>query len=141
MSAREIAAPAASRSRSTVILVAAAIIALAANSVIALVALAVGANPSFAALRILVYGPFTLIGLFAAYAGWRIVRRRARNPRAVLRVLVPVLAIASFAPDTALAITGFIPGTSLTGVIALMLMHLVVVGVAVPASARLAPVR
>jgi len=36
--------------------------------------------------------------------------------------------------------TGFIPGTTVTGVVALMLMHLVVAGVTVPVSQRLAPV-
>ncbi len=69
------------------------------------------------------------------------VRRRARRPAVVLRVLVPVLTVLSFTPDTILALTGFIPGTSLTAVLALALMHLVVVALAVSVSARLAPVR
>jgi NhaP-type Na+/H+ and K+/H+ antiporter len=116
-------------------------VALAANTVIAMAALAAGANSAFSPLLVFVYGPFTVVGLLAAYAGWRIVRRRASSPRGVLRVLVPVLAVLSFVPDTVLAITGFIPGTTLTGVVALMLMHLVVVAIAVPLSARLAPVR
>ena len=130
-----------SRTRAAVLLAAGAIVALAANAVIAMAALAAGASSAFSPLLVFVYGPFTVVGLLAAFAGWRIVRRRARNPRAVLRVLVPVLAVLSFVPDTILAITGFIPATTLTGVVALMLMHLVVVAIAVPLSARLAPVR
>jgi hypothetical protein len=130
-----------SRTRAAVLLAAGAIVALAANTVIAMAALAAGANSAFSPLLLFVYGPFTVVGLLAAYAGWRIVRRRASSPRSVLRVLVPVLAVLSFVPDTVLAITGFIPGTTLTGVVALMLMHLVVVAIAVPLSARLAPVR
>jgi Family of unknown function (DUF6069) len=129
------------RSRAAVVLAAGAIVAVAANAVIAMSALAAGANSAFSPLLVFVYGPFTVVGLLAAYAGWRIVRSRARSPRRVLLVLVPVLTVLSFVPDTFLALRGFIPGTSLTGVIALMLMHLVVVGVAVPLSARLAPVR
>jgi hypothetical protein len=69
------------------------------------------------------------------------VCRRARRPAAVLRILVPVLTVLSFAPDTILAVTRFIPGTSSVAVIGLVLMHLVVVAVAVPICARLAPVR
>jgi hypothetical protein len=127
--------------RAAVLLAAGALVALAANAVIAMVALAAGASSAFSPLLVFVYGPFTVVGLLAAYAGWRIVRGRARSPRRVLRVLVPVLAVLSFVPDTVLAFTGFIPGTTLTGVVALMLMHLVVVAIAVPVSARLAPVR
>jgi hypothetical protein len=144
MSVLEAAAPhtrAPRRGRVVVVLAAGAIVALAANTVIAMAALAAGASNAFSPLLAFVYGPFTVVGLIAAYAGWRIVRGRARNPRAVLRVLVPVLAVLSFVPDTILAIRGFIPGTSLTAVVALMLMHVVVLAIAVPVSARLAPLR
>ena len=129
------------RLRTVAILATGAIVAILANVVIATVAHAAGASGDFSPLLIVVYAPFTVVGLIAAYLGWRIVRRRARHPAAVLRVLVPVLTVLSFTPDTILAITGFIPGASLTGVVALGLMHLVVVTVAVPICARLAPVR
>jgi hypothetical protein len=129
------------RVRTTAILAAGAIVAILANLVIATVAHSAGASADFSPLLIFVYGPFTVVGLIAAYVGWRVVRRRARRPAQVLSVLVPVLTVLSFAPDTILAITGFIPGASLTAVIALALMHLVVVAVAVPICARLAPVR
>jgi hypothetical protein len=130
-----------SRARAAALLTAGAIVALAANTVIAMAALAAGASSAFSPLLFFVYGPFTVLGLLGAYAGWRIVRRRARNPRRLLSVLVPVLTVLSFIPDTFLALRGFIPSTSLTGVVALMLMHLVVVAVAVPLCSRLAPVR
>jgi hypothetical protein len=133
-------ASAPSRTRSILIIAAGAIVALAANSIIAASALAAGADPSFAALHVFVYGAFTVLGLLAAHLGWRIIRRRSNHPAALLRVLVPVLTMLSFVPDTVLALTGFIPGTSLTGVIGLALMHLVVVAVAVPVSAKVAPV-
>jgi hypothetical protein len=129
------------RLRTIAILAGGAAVAILANLVIATVAHAVGASAEFSPLLVFVYAPFTLVGLIAAYLGWRIVRQRARHPAAVLRILVPVLTVLSFAPDTILAITGFIPGASLTAVVALGLMHLVVVAVAVPICARLAPVR
>ena len=128
------------RLRTVAILAVGAIVAILANLVIATVAHAAGAASDFSPLQVFVYAPFTLVGLIAAYFGWRIVRRRARHPAAMLRILVPVLTVLSFAPDTILAITGFIPGASLTAVVALGLMHLVVVAVAVSISARLAPV-
>ncbi len=144
MPATETATPVASgstRARTVVVLVVAIVVAILVNSVIAIVAHAAGASADFSPLLVYVYAPFTLIGFLAAYAGWRIVRRRARRPAVVLRVLVPVLTVLSFTPDTILALTGFIPGTSLTAVLALALMHLVVVALAVSVSARLAPVR
>jgi hypothetical protein len=128
------------RSRSVAIIAAGILVAILANSIIAIAAHAVGASVNFSPLLFFVYAPFTLVGFLAAYVGWRIVRRRASRPAAVLRVLVPVLTVLSFAPDTVLVITGFIPGASLTAVIALGLMHLVVVAIAVPICARLVPV-
>ena len=122
------------------ILVAGILVAIFANSIIAIVAHAAGASADFSPLLVFVYAPFTLVGFLAAYVGWRMVSRRARRPAAVLRVLVPVLTVLSFLPDAVLTITGFIPGASLTAVIALGLMHLVVVAIAVPICVRLVPV-
>jgi hypothetical protein len=144
MSATDTATPATSsptRVHTATILAVGVIVAILANSVIAIAAHAAGANANFSPLQIFVYAPFTAVGLIAAYIGWRIVGRRAHHPAATLRVLVPVLTVLSFAPDSILAITGFIPGATLTAVVALGLMHLVVVAVAVPICARIAPVR
>ncbi len=120
-------------------LVAAIAVAIVSAQVIALAAIAAGAT-AFPPLMALVFGPFAAIGVLAAYAGWRIVRRISTQPRRVLRVLVPVVLVLSFIPDVTLAVTQFIPGTTTTGAVALMLMHLVVAGVAVPVSQRVAPV-
>jgi hypothetical protein len=133
--------PAATGRRAVVVLIVGAAVAVLANSVIAAIALAAGASGTFSPLIFFVYAPFTVAGLVAGYVGWCIVRRRARRPAATLRVLVPVITVLSFLPDTVLALTRFIPGTSITSVIALALMHIVVVAIAVPVSARLAPVR
>jgi Family of unknown function (DUF6069) len=117
------------------------IIAIGANSIDAFAAIAAGASSSFAPLWPAVYAPFSAIGVVAAFIGWSIIRRRSSRPAAVLRVLVPVLAVLSFVPDAVLLATGFIPGASLTAVLALAIMHVVVVAVAVPLCLRLAPVR
>jgi len=120
-------------------LVAAIAVAIVAAEIIALAAVAAGAT-AFPPLMPYVFGPFAAIGILAAYTGWRIIRRVAAQPRRVLRVLVPVVLVLSFIPDITLAVTQFIPGTTTTGAVALMLMHLVVAGIAVPVSQRLAPV-
>jgi hypothetical protein len=125
--------------RTAVTLLAAIAVAIVAAEIIALSAVAAGAT-AFPPLMPLVFGPFAAIGILAGYAGWRIVRSRVRDPRRVLRVLVPVVLVLSFVPDITLMLTQFIPGTSTLGVVALMLMHLTVAGIVVPVSARLAPV-
>jgi hypothetical protein len=122
-------------------LVAAAILGIAANSVVALAGIAAGASAAFAPLTLAVYAPFTVLGLVGGYVGWRIVTSRVSFPGRVMRILVPVLLVLSFLPDTICALVGFIPGGSITGYLALAVMHVVVVGVGVPVYQRLAPVR
>jgi hypothetical protein len=117
----------------------AAVVAVAANTVVALAAIAAGASSAFAPLTIAVYAPFTIAGLIAGYIGWRLVRGRARAPHRALTILVPVILVLSFIPDTIAMVVGFIPEGSVTGYVGLMLMHVVVVAVGVPVFARLAP--
>lgn len=126
--------------RTAVLLAAAVVVAGAANSVIAVSAIAAGASSTYAPLTLPVYLAFTVVGVLAGYAGWRIIRSRAAQSARVLRVVVPVALVLSWVPDVILAITQFIPGTNLTGALALGLMHAVVVAVAVPVYARVAPV-
>lgn len=126
--------------RTAILLAAAVAVAGIANTVIALVAVALGASGSYAPLTPPVYLAFTVVGVVVGYLGWRLVRSRAGRPARVLRVLVPVVLVLSWIPDVILAIAQFIPGTSLTGALALGLMHAVVVAVAVPVYARIAPV-
>lgn len=91
-----------------------------------------GADQRFAPLSMPVFGAFTVLGVLGGWLGWHIVTRRARRPRSVLRVLVPLVVLASFIPDVALLALRFIPHTSAAGVVALMAMHVTVVAVAVP---------
>lgn len=113
---------------------------LVATTVVALIAQAVGAGADFPALKPAVYLPFAIVGLVAGYVGWRIVRSRAAHPGRVLRVLIPVVLVLSLIPDVVLLVTGFIPGTTTTGVIALMLMHVLVAAIGIPLYQRIAPV-
>jgi hypothetical protein len=137
-------APAPARERSsgrTVLLLAAgALVVAAATTVVAITAQSIGAGTNFAALNPAVYLSFAIVGLLAGYVGWRVVRSRASHPARVLRLLVPTVLVLSLIPDILLLVTGFIPGTTATGVIALMLMHPIVVGVGVPLFQRIAPV-
>lgn len=124
-----------SRTRTVLTLVTAAVIAVAANAVVAAVAVATGAPATYGPLTFPAYGLFTVIGVALGWLGWSLVQRKARDPRRTLTILVPAVTVASFLPDVLLLALGFIPGTTTGAVIALMVMHLVVVAVAVPAYA------
>ena len=130
------------RARIVALLVLATVAASAAvTSAIALVAHATGAGEGFAPLQPQIYLTFAVVGTLAALGGWaHIVRIVARSAR-LLRVLVPVLVVLSLVPDVMLLVTGFIPGSTPAGVIALMLMHPVVAASAVLTGQRIAPAR
>ena len=121
------------RLRAAVILTAAVIVAVVMNSVVALIAVATGAPSTYGPLTFPAYTLFTTLGIVVGWIGWSLVRRRARNPRRTLSVLVPIVTVASFIPDILLLMFRFIPGTTVSAVIGLMVMHIVVVAVAVPA--------
>ena len=132
-------APPATR-RVVLLLAADALTAAVATTIIALVARAVGAG-GLPALQPLIYLPFVVLGFAAASVGWAIIRARSSRPVTLLCVLVPIGTVLSLLAPAALAVWRFIPGTTLTGTLALALMHLVVIGVAVPVLARALPVR
>lgn len=140
MTAQTTSAHAASVPRTAILLLAAFAVAGAANAVIAFTALAAGASSAYPPLMPPAFLTFTAIGVGVGYLGWRLVRRVSDRPARVLRVLVPAVLVVSWVPDVALAITGFIPGTTVTGALALALMHAVVVAVAVPVYLRVSPV-
>jgi hypothetical protein len=123
------------RSRTTLLLIGAIVAAVILNAVVAMVAIAAGAPSTYGPLTFPAYTLFTIAGVLVGWAGWSLVQRRARNPRRTLTVLVPIVLVLSFIPDLLLLAFGFIPGTTAGAAIALMVMHLVVVGVAVPAYA------
>jgi hypothetical protein len=123
------------RLRVLAILAVAAVLAVAVNAAIAAIAVSLGAPADYGPLTFPAYTLFTLLGVGVGWAGWALVRRRARDPRRALTVLVPVVTLVSLVPDVLLLVLRFIPGTTTSAVIGLMVMHLVVVAIAVPAFA------
>ncbi|QSB14206.1 hypothetical protein JQS43_22245 [Natronosporangium hydrolyticum] len=79
------------------------------------------------------------IGVIAGMIGWEVVRRRAANPAAVLRILVPVVVPVSLVPDVMLGVSESSPGTTWPGVIGLMVMHLAVAAIAVASFVKFLP--
>jgi len=118
--------------RTALILIAAIIVAVALNALIATAAVASGASAQYGPLLPPAYASMTIVGVVAGWLGWRTIRARARNPRRTLAVLVPVVGVLSFVPDVVLLVTGFVPGTTPAAVLALMAMHVATIAVAVP---------
>jgi uncharacterized protein DUF6069 len=116
-------------------LLAAAVVAGLGNALVALLVSAAGPGGVAKGLQPVEYVSMTIVGVLVGTAGWALVRRSARDPRAVLRVLVPVVVVLSFGADLAL-LAG---GTSVLNVVGLMVMHVVVAGALVPVLARVLP--
>jgi len=123
--------------RATLALALAAVVAVALNAAVAAIAVAAGAPASYAPLTLPVFGAFTVAGVVVGWFGWLLVTRKSTRPRAVLAWLAPAVLVLSFAPDVALLVLRFIPGTTTAAVVALMVMHAIVFAVAVPVYAWL----
>lgn len=113
-------------------ILAAAVVAVAVNALIAVIAHAFGASDDFAPLQFGAYAFLTVVGTLIAAAGWAAIRRWTRRPSAVLRWVVPAVLVVSFVPDLALLGNDAQPGTSVLAVVALIVMHVNVAAVAVP---------
>ncbi|MFJ9100924.1 hypothetical protein ACIRJM_20945 [Streptomyces sp. NPDC102405] len=74
-------------------------------------------------------------------AVWAIIRARSARPARLLRTLVPAVLIVSLIPDVMVGVADSRPGTSWGAVIDLMVMHVAVTAVAVPAYLRFLPLR
>ncbi|KUN58007.1 hypothetical protein AQJ46_44235 [Streptomyces canus] len=120
-------------------LIGTAVVAVAVNAVVAAIAHAAGASDDFEALQLPAYAVLTVFGVLAAAAAWAIIRARSADPARLLRTLVPVVLIVSLIPDIMVGVSDSRPGTSWGAVIALMVMHVVVAVIAVPAYRRLLP--
>ncbi|MGW2567410.1 DUF6069 family protein [Streptomyces sp. NPDC001537] len=105
---------------------AAIVVASAADAVLALLALAAGAPDDFKPLKASSYIFLTAVGVVAGAIGWAMVRKVAKEPEALVRWLVPTLVVVSFVPDFLLFGAG-----GAIGVGALLLMHVVVAAAAV----------
>lgn len=119
-------------------LLAAAVAAIAVNALIALAASTIDTGGTAIGLQFAQFAPASVVGVLLGTAGWTLVRRFARRPGPVLRVLVPVVVVLTFAADLVLLATG---AAGVVNVIALMLMHVVVATATVLALSRVLPVR
>ncbi|MET9632509.1 DUF6069 family protein [Lentzea sp. NPDC006480] len=123
-----------------VVLGVAAAIVLAAlgNAVVSYVAQTLGADPNAVeGLKPQGYVVLTAVGVIIAAFAWASIRKRAKDPARTLAKLVPAVVAISFLADVPVY---FLPGASIIGVLALMLMHIVVALVAVPIFHRVLPV-
>ncbi len=81
------------------------------------------------------YAPLTVVGILLGTLAWYLVRRSARDPRAVLRVLVPAAVLVSLVPDFGILAAG----VHLLNSLALVTMHLVVAAITVPVLVKVLP--
>ncbi|MFD9704477.1 DUF6069 family protein [Lentzea sp. NPDC059081] len=117
-------------------LLGAAVVSIAVNALIALVAgKIIPADAVRKGLSLLEYAPATVIGILLGTLGWYLVRRFAGNPRRVLRILVPVVVVLSWIPDLGIMAAG----ATFVNSLALILMHVVVAGATVPTLSRVLP--
>ena len=118
---------------------AASVVAAVVNAIVSYVAQALGADPNAVeGLKPQGYVVLTAVGVIIAAFAWASIRKRAKDPARTLGKLVPIVVVVSFLADVPVY---FLPGASLVGVLALMLMHVVVALVAVPMFHRVLPVR
>ncbi|WP_416965122.1 DUF6069 family protein [Streptomyces sp. Agncl-13] len=113
---------------------AAIVVASAADTVLAQLALAAGAPDDFQPLEAPSYVFLTALGTVAGAIGWAILRKVSKDPQALVRWLVPTLVVVSFVPDFLLYGDG-----GATGVGALLLMHVTVAAAAVVAYRKVMP--
>ncbi|MFJ8025307.1 DUF6069 family protein [Streptomyces sp. NPDC096311] len=114
---------------------AAIVAASAVDSLLALLARAVADKPDdFGPLDPGSYIFLTAVGVIVGAVGWAVVRKRAKDPAALFRWLVPAVVVLSFIPDFFLFEDG-----GVVGVLALLVIHVAVAVVAVPVYRRVMP--
>lgn len=119
--------------------VAAIVLASIGNAAVSFVAQTLGADPqAVEGLKPQGYVVLTAVGVVIAAFAWASIRKRAKDPARTLGKLVPIVVVLSFLVDVPVF---FLPGASIVGVVALMVMHVVVAAVAVPIFRRVLPVR
>ncbi len=127
-------------------LVASVVASLIVELIIAAIAHGAGAYSDFQPLTFSgLIGP-TVVGLLIAVVVWELVRRRAGDPVAVMRRLVPIVIVLSWVPDIALGATHReattqLPHTTWGEVAALMVMHLFVAAIGLGLFSQLLPLR
>ena len=122
-------------------LVASVAASLIVELIIAAIAHGAGAYSDFQPLTFRgLIGP-TVLGLLIAVVVWELVRRRAGDPVAVMRRLVPAVVVLSLVPDVVLGATHGEAHTTWGEVAALMVMHLFVAAIGIGLFSQLLPLR
>ena len=122
-------------------LVASVVASLIVELVVAAIAHGAGAYSDFQPLTFGALIRLTVLGLLTAVVVWELVRRRAGDPVAVMRRLVPTVVVLSLVPDVVLGATHGEAHTTWGEVAALMVMHLFVAAIGVGLFSRLLPLR
>ena len=106
--------------------------AVAANAVVRAVELAILPVPNdFLPLRAPAsFIGLTVAGMLGAVIAYAVVGRFSKNPVRTFRIVAGIALLLSFLPDLGLLVGGM-PGATLTGVLALMMMHVVAAAIAV----------
>ena len=111
---------------------------IVANLIIRTIAVAVlGASADFPPLGWAPPIMFTIIGVLGATVLFAAVTRLSKQPIALFRGIAVVVLLLSFVPDVLLLTSNAMPGTSLLGVLALILMHTVTCVITLTLFARL----
>ncbi|MEO6082370.1 MAG: DUF6069 family protein [Umezawaea sp.] len=128
--------PAVASGGAVVGIILAALACVAVNSAIAVLASAALPDGGVRmGLQLREYAPLTVVGILLGTLAWYAIRGRARKPRTVLRILVPVALLVSFVPDFGILNAG----ATLLNSLALIAMHLVVAAITLPTLIRVAP--
>jgi hypothetical protein len=127
-------------------LVASVAASLIVELIIAAIAHGAGAYSDFQPLTFAGLLPPTVVGLLIAVVVWELVRRRAGDPVAVMRRLVPIVVVLSWVPDVVLGAThragaSHVAHTTWAEVAALMVMHLFVAAIGLGLFSQLLPLR
>lgn len=109
--------------------------------IIALLAVAAGADPAFGPFGLGFTAGYSALGILVGFLGWPAIRRWVPRPARAVTVLVPALTVLSFIPDLGFFDPASEAGAGPIAASALMVMHVVVAAVAQPTYQRLAPVR
>jgi hypothetical protein len=108
---------------------------------VASITLRAGASEQFPLLAPTSFGASVVLASITGSIVWSVLHRSARDPHHVLSGLVPTVVLVSLTVDAAVGFAQTVPGTTWTGVVGVMVMHLVTAGCVVVANQYFLPVQ
>jgi Family of unknown function (DUF6069) len=109
-----------------------------ANYIISVVGISLGAPATQLQLTPPVFIGVSVVVSVLGAVGWQLVARAARDPRAVLRWLVPVVFVLSFVPDLVLTL---LTHPEISALLTLAAMHVFTISIATVLFSVIMPVR